>query len=136
MGGSVEDVVLTTRTPDEETADGRIRNKEAIHKIRDAWIYKQVRNRQREFTQYRSVSRSIFGCSELWLGILDHAVKPQSSPPLISSIKILTIFLSFFLRLTASSELGMSTPKARRSRSTSGCAPTSGDVVRKDNLPM
>jgi len=76
MGGSVEDVVLTTRTPDEETADGRIRNKEAIHKIRDAWIYKQVRNRQREFTQYRSVSRSIFGCSELWLGILDHAVKP------------------------------------------------------------
>ena len=61
LGGSVEDVVLTTRTPDEETADGRIRNKEAIHKIRDAWIYKQVRNRQREFTQYRSVSSSIFG---------------------------------------------------------------------------
>lgn len=60
----MEDVVLTTRTPDEETADGRIRNKEAIHKIRDAWIYKQVRNRQREFTQYRSVSSSIFGSSE------------------------------------------------------------------------
>jgi len=54
--GSVEDVVLTTRSPDEETADGRIRNREAITKIRDAWIYKQVRNRQREFTQYRSVS--------------------------------------------------------------------------------
>lgn len=54
--GSVEDVALIPRTPDEETADGRIRNREAISKIRDAWIFKQVRNRQREFTQYRNVS--------------------------------------------------------------------------------
>ena len=54
--GSVDDVPLNLRTPDEETIDGRVRNMEAISKIRDAWIFKQVRNRQREFTQYRGVS--------------------------------------------------------------------------------
>lgn len=54
---ALEDDVLLTRTPDEETPDGRIRNREAMQKIRDAWIYKQVRNRQAEFTQYRSVRR-------------------------------------------------------------------------------
>lgn len=48
------DAVLQTRTPDEETADGRIRNREAVAKIRDTWIYKQVRARQDEFTQYRN----------------------------------------------------------------------------------
>ena len=48
--------MLVTRTPDEETEDGRIRNKEAATKIRDAWIYKQIRARQDEFTQYRTVS--------------------------------------------------------------------------------
>lgn len=52
---SLEDKILTTRTPDEETEDGRIRNREAATKIRDAWIYKQIRARQDEFTQYRSV---------------------------------------------------------------------------------
>jgi hypothetical protein len=52
----LEDKMLTTRTPDEETEDGRIRNREAATKIRDAWIYKQIRARQDEFTQYRSVS--------------------------------------------------------------------------------
>lgn len=51
--------VLLTRTPDEETADGRIRNKEAVQKIRETWIYKQVRARQDEFTQYRQVSYRI-----------------------------------------------------------------------------
>ncbi|VEU36733.1 unnamed protein product [Pseudo-nitzschia multistriata] len=45
--------VLVTRTPDEETEDGRIRNREAMAKIRDAWVYKQVRERAREFTEYR-----------------------------------------------------------------------------------
>jgi len=53
---SLEDTMLTTRTPDEETEDGRIRNREAATKIRDAWIYKQIRARQDEFTQYRTVS--------------------------------------------------------------------------------
>ena len=51
-----EEKMLTTRTPDEETEDGRIRNREAATKIRDAWIYKQIRARQDEFTQYRTVS--------------------------------------------------------------------------------
>lgn len=52
---SLEDTMLVTRTPDEETEDGRIRNREAATKIRDAWIYKQIRLRQDEFTQYRTV---------------------------------------------------------------------------------
>jgi hypothetical protein len=52
----LEEKMLTTRTPDEETEDGRIRNREAATKIRDAWIYKQIRARQDEFTQYRTVS--------------------------------------------------------------------------------
>lgn len=52
----LEDSVLMTRTPDEETEDGRIRNREAVSKIRDAWIYKQVRARQNEFTQYQKAT--------------------------------------------------------------------------------
>lgn len=47
-----------TRTADEETEDGRIRNKEAIAKIRDAWVYKQIRARVDEFTEYKQVSQS------------------------------------------------------------------------------
>lgn len=53
---SIEQSPLVTRTPDEETEDGRIRNMEAVTKIRDAWIYKQIRARQDEFTQYKHVS--------------------------------------------------------------------------------
>ena len=52
---SLEDTMLVTKTPDEETEDGRIRNREAATRIRDAWIYKQIRLRQDEFTQYRTV---------------------------------------------------------------------------------
>lgn len=48
--------VLVTRMADEETEDGRIRNREAMAKIRDAWVYKQVRERVREFTEYRQSS--------------------------------------------------------------------------------
>eukprot|EP00532_Pseudo-nitzschia_australis_P009224 CAMPEP_0168163900 /NCGR_PEP_ID=MMETSP0139_2-20121125/633_1 /TAXON_ID=44445 /ORGANISM="Pseudo-nitzschia australis, Strain 10249 10 AB" /LENGTH=897 /DNA_ID=CAMNT_0008080847 /DNA_START=170 /DNA_END=2863 /DNA_ORIENTATION=- len=48
--------VLVTRTADEETEDGRIRNREAMSKIRDAWVYKQVRERVREFTEYRQAT--------------------------------------------------------------------------------
>jgi len=44
---------LLTCSPDEETEDGRVRNQEAATKIRDAWIYKQIRARQDEFTQYK-----------------------------------------------------------------------------------
>ena len=55
ISASLEDQVLVTGTPDEETEDGRVRNKEAVRKIRDTWIYKQVRARQDEFTQYRQV---------------------------------------------------------------------------------
>ena len=51
-----EEKMLTTRTPDEETEDGRIHNREATTKIRNAWIFKQMRARQDEFTQYRTVS--------------------------------------------------------------------------------
>jgi phosphatidylinositol-bisphosphatase len=50
---SIEQSPLVTRTPDEEAEDGRIRNREAVTKIRDAWIYKQIRARQDEFTQYK-----------------------------------------------------------------------------------
>ena len=53
---NMEDKVLITRTADEETEDGRIRNKEAMAKIRDAWVYKQVRARVDEFTSYKQVS--------------------------------------------------------------------------------
>ena len=53
----LEDDVLVTRAPDEETEDGRIRNREAMSKIRDTWIYKQVRARQAEFTHYKQVRR-------------------------------------------------------------------------------
>lgn len=55
----MEDRVLVTRTADEETEDGRIRNKEAMAKIRDAWVYKQIRARVNEFTEYKQVR----GCS-------------------------------------------------------------------------
>jgi len=44
---------VANRAADEETEDGRIRNREASTKIRDAWIYKQIRSRQEEFTQYK-----------------------------------------------------------------------------------
>jgi hypothetical protein len=53
----LDDQPLMTRTPDEETEDGRLRNREAVAKIRETWIYKQVRARQDEFTQYRKVCR-------------------------------------------------------------------------------
>jgi hypothetical protein len=53
----MEEKVLVTRTADEETEDGRIRNKEAIAKIRDAWVYKQIRARVDEFTEYKQVSK-------------------------------------------------------------------------------
>jgi hypothetical protein len=52
---TLEDSVLVTQIPDEETVTGQIKNREAIKKIRDAWIFKQIRNRQQEFTQYRTV---------------------------------------------------------------------------------
>jgi len=41
---------------DEETEDGRIRNREAMAKIRDAWVYKQVRERVSEFTEYHQAN--------------------------------------------------------------------------------
>jgi len=46
-------IIVASRAADEETEDGRIRNREASTKIRDAWIYKQIRARQDEFTQYK-----------------------------------------------------------------------------------
>ena len=52
---SLEDSVLVTRAPDEESVVGHVKNREAIQKIRDAWIFKQIRQRQPEFTQYRTV---------------------------------------------------------------------------------
>lgn len=52
----MEDKVLVTRTADEQTEDGLIRNREAMTKIRDAWVYKQIRQRVDEFTEYKQVS--------------------------------------------------------------------------------
>ena len=46
-------MIVANRAGDEETEDGRIRNREAATIIRDAWIYKQIRARQEEFTQYK-----------------------------------------------------------------------------------
>jgi hypothetical protein len=51
----LEDQPIVVRTADEETQDGRLKNREAIAKIRETWIYKQVRARQDEFTNYRKV---------------------------------------------------------------------------------
>ncbi|CAB9525107.1 II inositol 1,4,5-trisphosphate 5-phosphatase [Seminavis robusta] len=45
--------MLTTKTTDVETEDGRISNVEAAEKIKDAWMYKQIRARRDEFTHYR-----------------------------------------------------------------------------------
>lgn len=56
----LEDHVLVAQGADEETEDGIIRNRDAIRKIRDTWIYKQVRLRQDEFTNYRSVRCEFF----------------------------------------------------------------------------
>lgn len=56
---TMEDKVLVTRTADEETEDGRIRNQEAIAKIRDAWVYKQIRARVDEFTEYKQVHTTL-----------------------------------------------------------------------------
>ena len=47
---------ITTSTPDEELEDGRVRNAEAVTKIRDAWIYTQISARAAEFTQHQDVS--------------------------------------------------------------------------------
>jgi hypothetical protein len=44
--GGNEGIIVANRAGDEETEDGRIRNREAATKIRDAWIYKQIRARQ------------------------------------------------------------------------------------------
>ena len=63
----MESKVLVTRTADEETEDGRIRNKEAIAKIRDAWVYKQIRARVDEFTEYKQVGLWQIASSSSWL---------------------------------------------------------------------
>jgi len=51
-----EDQMLVTTVPDEETEEGVIRNRQAIEKIRDTWLYKQVKNRQDEFTNYQQAN--------------------------------------------------------------------------------
>ena len=53
-------MLVANRAADEEMEDGRTRNREAATKIRDAWIYKQIRARQDEFTQYKQ-ARIFFG---------------------------------------------------------------------------
>jgi hypothetical protein len=47
---------IAVKALDEEFEDGRVRNAEAVTKIRDAWIYTQISAREKEFTQYRNVS--------------------------------------------------------------------------------
>jgi len=46
---------LTIKSQDVEYEDGRVYNTEAMSKIRDAWMYKQLRTRASEFTQYKQV---------------------------------------------------------------------------------
>jgi phosphatidylinositol-bisphosphatase len=53
--GSLANTQIKVKTADEETEDGRIRNREAAAKIRDAWIYKQIRARSVEFTSMQKV---------------------------------------------------------------------------------
>ena len=53
---TMDENVLLIRTADVESSDGRIHNEDAVRKIRETWIYKQIRARQDEFTQYRQVS--------------------------------------------------------------------------------
>jgi hypothetical protein len=55
MKASLEDTVLIPSAPDDFSEDGRSYNREAVAKIRDTWMYKQVRVRQHEFTQFRQV---------------------------------------------------------------------------------
>ena len=50
---------IITNTPDEEMEDGRIRNAEAMDKIRNDWMYRQISARREEFTQYKNVSLDI-----------------------------------------------------------------------------
>eukprot|EP00536_Pseudo-nitzschia_multiseries_P005680 jgi/Psemu1/324006/estExt_fgenesh1_pg.C_1090014 len=52
-GNEAANKVLVTRAQDEETEDGRICNREAMARIRDAWVNQRVRERVREFTEYR-----------------------------------------------------------------------------------
>jgi hypothetical protein len=84
---SLEDTMLVTRTPDEETEDGRIRNREAATKIRDAWIYKQIRLRQDEFTQYRTVRNKLtwtnLGHFSTFSPHRSMTIKSNSSNPLL-----------------------------------------------------
>ena len=46
-------IILASRAADLVTEDGRISNREALTKIQDKWIYKQICSRQDEFTQYK-----------------------------------------------------------------------------------
>jgi hypothetical protein len=46
---------LTIKSQDVEYEDGRVCNTEAMNKIREAWIYTQLRMRASEFTQYKQV---------------------------------------------------------------------------------
>jgi len=51
----LDNQMLVTKSTDIETEDGRISNREAGEKIKDAWMYKQIRARRDEFTHYRQV---------------------------------------------------------------------------------
>ena len=51
-----EDQVLVPTIPDEETEEGVVRNRQASEKIRDTWLYKQVKARQDEFTNYQNAT--------------------------------------------------------------------------------
>lgn len=98
----MEDKVLVTRTADEETEDGRIRNKEAMAKIRDAWVYKQIRARADEFTEYKQVSKR----------------KPVGSYlPTLHDRSLKLFYVFFFIlyhRRSCFVELGMSTQRGKR----------------------
>ncbi|GMH76240.1 hypothetical protein TrLO_g4041 [Triparma laevis f. longispina] len=50
------DHMLSTTQPDTEPEEGRVVNQEAITKIREAWIFKQLAQRQSEFTTFSSIN--------------------------------------------------------------------------------
>ena len=58
----LDNQMLVTKSTDVETEDGRISNREAAEKIKDAWMYKQIRARRDEFTHYRQVRMTPFFC--------------------------------------------------------------------------
>ena len=62
--------IVANRAADEEMEDGRIRNREAATKIRDAWIYKQIRARQVRIDYFLFSWCSVVRAGDDWTCVL------------------------------------------------------------------